>query len=130
MHHLARVAFYLTLLVFLSGCVNFMSEKGSRMAAIGINDLDKLKAGMTEEEVVALFGPPQAFGIDDQGRHFIHFENAKISRTEGSFVVPFVGAISADTTITGIVLEVYLKDGIVQGASRYFYQTSNGNEKK
>lgn len=130
MHHFARVALFLTLLVFLSGCVNFMSAEGERMAEIGINDLDKLHAGMTEKEVVALFGPPQSFGIDDQGRHFIHFENAKISRTEGSFAVPFVGAISADTTITGIVLEVYLKDGIVQGTSRYFYQTSNSNEKK
>lgn len=130
MQHLARAILFLTLLVFLSGCVNFMSAKGERMAAIGINDLDKVKAGMTEKEVVALFGPPQSFGLDDQGRHFIHFENWKISRTEESFVAPFIGALSADTTINGLVFEVYLKDGIVQGTSRYFYQTSNSNEKK
>lgn len=131
MRLLARAVLFLTLLVFLSGCVNFMSAKGERMAAIGINDLDKVKAGMTEKEVVALFGPPQSFGIDDQGRHFIHFENWKISRTEESFAAPFIGAISADTTIKkGLAFEVYLKDGIVQGTSRYFYQTSNNNEKK
>ena len=125
MHHLAKSVLYLALLIFFSGCVNFMSAKGEKMATFGINDLDKVSAGMTEKEVVALFGPPQSFGIDDQGRHFIHFENWKISRTEGSFVIPFIGAVSADTSIKGIIFQVYLKDGIVQGASRYFYQTSS-----
>ncbi len=125
MRHLAKALLYSILLISFSGCVNFMSAKGAKMATFGINDLDKVSAGMTEKEVVALFGPPQSFGVDDQGRHFIHFENWKVSRTEESFAVPFIGAISADTSIKGIVLQVYLKEGIVQGTSRYYYQTSD-----
>jgi hypothetical protein len=125
MHRLAKAALFTAFCVFLSSCINFMNAKLERMAPIGIKDLDKVKAGMTEKEVVALFGPPQSFGIDNQGRDVIHFENWNISRTERDFVAPFIGAISADTSIKGIIFEVYLKDGIVQGTSRYFYQTSS-----
>ncbi len=128
MHHLAKAALFTAFLVFLSSCVNFISAKSERMAPIGINDLDKVKAGMTEKDVVALFGPPQSFGIDDQGRDFLHFENWELSRIEGGVVFPFIGAYSAGTSVKGIVFEVYLKDGIVQGTSRYFYQNSAGNK--
>ncbi len=125
MRHLAKSLLYLIFMVLLSGCVNFMSAKGESMATIDVGNLDKIRTGMTEKEVVTLFGPPQSFGIDDQGRHFIHFENWKFSRTEGSLVVPFVGAISTDSSIKGIVVQVYLKDGIVTGTSKYFYQKSS-----
>jgi hypothetical protein len=125
MQHLAKAACVVSFFVVLSGCINFIGVKGEGMAPIGINELDKIKVGMTEKEVVALFGTPQSFGLDDQGREFIHFENWKVSRTEGAFVVPFIGAISADTSLKGIVFQVYLKDGLVQGTSRYIYQTSS-----
>ncbi len=125
MRHLAESLSYLISMVLLAGCVNFMSAKGEGMATIHAGDLDKIRTGMTEKEVVTLFGPPQSFGIDDQGRYFIHFENWKFFRTEGSFVVPFVGAISTDGSIAGITLQVYLKDGIVTGTSKYVYQKSS-----
>lgn len=138
MARLAKIA-TLMMLALLPGCVNFVSIKGTDFSRdIALSDADKIKPGMTEKQVVTLLGSPSSFGIDDQGREYLHYEAAKVSRIEGSVAVPFIGVLSTSAEIKGFVLNFYLKEGVVQGKSQYFYraadkrkatETAEGSEK-
>lgn len=128
MAKLAKVTAFI-LLALLSGCVNFMSMKGTGTRDITIGDVDKIKPGMGEKQVISILGSPQSFGIDDEGREFLHYEAGKLSRVEKSAFIPFVGVTSTSAEIVGFVVNFYLADGIVQGKSQYFYRAAVDKKK-
>lgn len=80
MAKIARVS-VLLLSVMFSGClsINFMSIKAPASKDITLADTEKIKPGMKEDEVISLLGSPISFGIDDEGRDYLHYEAGKIS---------------------------------------------------
>lgn len=117
------------LLTLLVGCVNFMSMKGAGTRDITISDVDKIKPGMDEKQVISILGSPQSFGLDDEGREYLHYEAGKLSRVEKSAALPFVGVMSTSSEIVGFVVNFYFVDGIVQGKSQYFYRGADDKKK-
>ena len=118
------------LLPLLCGCVNFVSMKGIAARDITLSDTDKITIGMHEKQVISILGSPQTFGIDDQGREYLHYEAGKLSRVETSAVVPFVGIVATSSEIIGFVVNYYIADGLVQGKSQYFYRAAADKDKE
>lgn len=117
--------------VVLSGCIdiNFMNIRAPGSKEITLADVEKVKPGMNEGEVISLLGPPISFGIDDEGRDYLHYETAKISLVDQSTLVPFFGIASRTAETKGFTFNVYLQSGLVRGTSQYFYQ-AGADEKK
>lgn len=120
---------FMLLLLLLSGCVNFMSMKVTGTGDITLSDVEKIKPGMEEKQVIALLGAPQSFGVDDEGREYLQYDTGKFSRVEGSAVFPLVGIVSTSAEIVGFIVNYYLVDGIVQGKSMYFYRRVDDEKK-
>jgi hypothetical protein len=124
----AKISAYI-LIALLSGCVNFMSMKGTATRDITIGDVEKIKPGVGEKQVISILGSPQSFGIDDEGREYLHYEAGQLSRVEESAILPFAGVVSTSSEIVGFVVNFYLVDGIVQGKSQYFYRAAVDKKK-
>jgi hypothetical protein len=104
------------------GCVNFITANMPMDKDIAIGDLDKIKPGMTEREVILIFGRPLSFGLDEDGKEYLRYEVSKFSKIEEGASLPFIGAISTSATVKGFIFNVYVKEGIVQGKSEFFIQ--------
>jgi len=130
MARLARITAFI-MLPLLCGCINFMSAKGPESREITLDDVNKITSGMSEQELVYMLGSPQSFGIDGEGREYLHYEAGQLSRIDKSVILPFVGVISSTSEFTGFIVDFYIADGIVRGKTQYFIRaTPDKKEKK
>lgn len=123
MTRLARITAFI-MFPLLGGCINFTSMKTPESREITSDDVNKITPGMSEKELVLTLGSPQSFGIDGEGREYLHYEAGKLSRIDKSVILPFVGVISSTSEFTGFIVDFYIADGTVQGKSQYFIRAT------
>ena len=113
---------FILLPALLCGCVNLMSMQGPEDKIVRAGDIDAITPGMTEKQVVSRLGNPVSFGVDEDGREYLHYETWKFSRTEKAAMIPFIGVISTSANFSGFISNIYINDGLVQGKSFYVYR--------
>lgn len=121
------LAFLLPALLW--GCVNHMSIRGIEDSKITPNDIDMIEPGMSERQVIARLGNPQSFGVDENGRQYLHYETWNVSRVEKVAIIPFIGAAETSTEIAGFTANIFLAEGFVTGKSQYFYRAAEDTSK-
>lgn len=72
-----------------------------------ISDFEQVKVGMRESEVVSILGLPGSYGVDEDGRFFLHYE--EIHRTSVAGRLGLGTAISIATN--GFEGWVYFNNG-------------------
>lgn len=123
MTRLTRITAFI-MLPLLCSCINFMSVKDPESREITLDDVNKITSGMSEKELVSTLGSPLSFGIDGEGREYLHYEAGKSSRIDKSVILPFVGVISSTSEFTGFIVDFHIADGIVQGKNQYFIRAT------
>lgn len=107
---------------FLSACG---ATKGTIRTSVDqkfeFSEVEKIKRGMSETQVIELLGRPTAFGIDEQGREYLLYQLTTLSSTMGMVFTP-VGGTIASTSLKGFEVRIYLQDGKVQGIGYTQYQ--------
>jgi outer membrane protein assembly factor BamE (lipoprotein component of BamABCDE complex) len=109
----------------LVGCsAGTASIKTSADKDFEFNDVNKIKPGMREAQVVELLGKPSAFGTDEKGRQYLLYHRTSVS----SSAVMAATVVSASSLTKGFEVRIHLKDGVVQSIGYTLYQDVSDKE--
>ena len=72
-----------------------------------ISDFEQIKVGMRESEVVSILGLPGSYGIDEDGRFFLHYMEVSSTVVAGNLGTGIAGS----TTTNGFEGWVYFNNG-------------------
>lgn len=103
----------------LVGCgAGTASIKTSADKDFEFNDINKIKPGMSEAQVIELLGKPSAFGTDEKGRQYLLYQHTSLSQS----AVMAATVVSASSLTKGFEVRIHLKDGMVQSVGYTLYQ--------
>ena len=109
--------------IVLAGCgVGFTRIKTVVDKEFDFSEVSKVQVGMSEAQVIKLLGKPTVFGVDEQGRDFLLYEQTRQSAVSGMANPPGAVAAQGSVSLKGFEVRVRLKDGIVQNVGYMLYQ--------
>ena len=123
MTRIGRLATVVLPLIVLTGCgVGIISIKTTVDKEFTFDEVSKVKAGMSEAQVIELMGKPIAFGVDEQSREFLLYQLTRQSAMSGMVNPPGVVGATTSASLKGFEVRVHLKDGVVQNVGYTLYQ--------